>query len=265
MKKIIFLILLLNQLCFSQGKNSDLALFGKVVVESNANNLFKISLLTGKDSIIQTTFTDSNSNYVFILPKEQLKNRLLKIQTKNIPTQREVIPFQCGRTVLRPLYLMDMISLKNLNIDSISTLRKDITPSKICYELRSPCIEFKENSLDMLNCGEEKPDSVLKCLAETLSEHPEIVIEISGHADISERNQEEISLFRSEMTKNILICYGINSNRVICKGYGSKRMLYSLNEIKRQKTEQEKQSHKQQNRRIVISVIRTDFVEQKVK
>ena len=65
----------------------------------------------------------------------------------------------------------------------------------------------------------------LKKIAEILKNNPNLKIEVAGHTDSigSDEYNLKLSQKRAEAVKNVLIDkFGINSNRIVAKGYGEK-------------------------------------------
>lgn len=265
-KLILFIsILPLTVSLFSQKINSDIIILGHINVKDTAYTKFKISLFEKYDSVIKTTYSDSNSNYVLIIPREKLKGKNVRLITEDVLKKlNDIFPKKqsyCGISYPRTKYLHGNRTIKSTQIDTVNFIRYDFEPSLICYELRFPSVEFQENKLEMVSGNGETPDSVLRCLTEILQENPKFVMEISAHADADENEPEKIASFRGEMIKNMLICLGINPFRLVVKSYGCQRRLISESELKRLKSTEEKNIAKQRNRRVVFNVLRKDFVE----
>ncbi len=82
----------------------------------------------------------------------------------------------------------------------------------------------------------------------TLQSYPEIVVEISGHTDITGNYKKnlELSLKRANAVRDWLIRNGIDPSRIIAKGYGSDRPIAS----------NETPEGRQKNRRIEFTRIK---------
>ncbi len=105
-------------------------------------------------------------------------------------------------------------------------------------------IYFALNDYKISNITKEN----LQELAKKLKEHPNLKLEISGHTDnLGAANLNmNISKLRAKSVKDYLISTGINSQRLIAKGYGETRPLASNDDEK---------DGRELNRRIEVMVI----------
>lgn len=78
-----------------------------------------------------------------------------------------------------------------------------------------------------VNRWELRPESIvaLEKLLDILNDNPHIIIELSSHTDyrVGRISNEELSQLRAQSVVNFLISRGINSNRLVAKGYGASR------------------------------------------
>lgn len=263
---LITSILLYSLQLFCQKTSPDFIILGHINIKDTSKLRFKVTLFERKDSIINVTYTDSNRNYVLIITRYIQKNKNLTLLVEEVLAQSKIAILKknsyCSfHSYPRPKYMNGYKTIKPIQIDSANFIRYDFNPVRICYEIRFPSVEFQENKIEMLSAYGETPDSILRCFAETLLENPHFVIELSSHADTEELEPEKIAEFRGEMIKNILVFLDINPQRLIVKSYGCKRTLVNEKEIKKQKSEEEKNRSKLLNRRVVFSVLRNDFNE----
>lgn len=265
------LCFLLISLClspaFSQQLSSDIVIGGKIKTSDNGYAKFKVLVYDKEKHIIAQTYSDSSRNYILIIPRNLLSSKELKFESQCLIDEEKYIAppknSYCGTPNSYVEYFNGFRTISVGQFDSIDYLRADISASKICYELRFPSVEFKENKIEMVEVDSyhESPDSVVRCLSEMLKSNPKFVIELSAHADSKEENPEAIASFRGEMIKNMLMCLDINPKRLIVKSYGCKRLLVTEDEISKCLTEDEKNIGRQRNRRVVFSVLRKDFKE----
>lgn len=259
------LIILCCLQVYSQQINSDISILGHIQVQDESYFRFKILLFEERDSIINTTYTDSSRNYILIIPRKNLKGKKLTLLVEEVPPNPDEQFYKrrtyCGISYPRPKHLNGYRAISTGQIDSANYIKFDIQLSRLCYELRFPSVEFQENKLRMLPSHGETPDSVLRCMVEVLQENPGFVIEISAHSDLKEKEPEKMAEFRGEMIKNMLVCFGINPHRLIVKSYGCRRLLVTKYEIKKIKSMEEEDVARQMNRRVVFSVLRKDFIE----
>jgi peptidoglycan-associated lipoprotein len=113
-------------------------------------------------------------------------------------------------------------------------------------------------------------------LVETLNDNPTIVIELGSHTDFRGSDSDNLSLSqkRAQSVVDYLIENGIETERLVAKGYGETvpKVLDAavgsfavgtvLNEafINKQGTKELQELAHQQNRRTEFKVLRTDFV-----
>ncbi|NOS91490.1 MAG: OmpA family protein [Cyclobacteriaceae bacterium] len=105
-------------------------------------------------------------------------------------------------------------------------------------------IFFETNQFELLG----KSTTELDHLVNYLQEDPSIRIEISGHTDNegSDSYNQQLSLKRANSVGNYLRSKGIGQNRVVEKGYGSKKPLLS----------NDSKANRQKNRRIELLIIK---------
>lgn len=138
-----------------------------------------------------------------------------------------------------------------------------ITKVIICYSF--PTFLFKLNSTEPYwqysESSSESPEESINLMAATLKDNPTIIIEIWGHCDSKEKNQAQLSLNRAEYYAQELVKKGIDTARLLIKGYGSKKPLIKEEQIKKVKTKEEKEALHQKNRRVVFRIISWDYVD----
>ncbi len=102
-----------------------------------------------------------------------------------------------------------------------------INPTVNVYEeggkLVTPPIEFFENGINL----KDSSIPVIEGIAWYLSHNKMIKIEIRSYTDpYTIAKVGDITLARAEKIKKMICDYGINPNRIICKGYGSSNPIY---------------------------------------
>jgi peptidoglycan-associated lipoprotein len=110
-------------------------------------------------------------------------------------------------------------------------------------------------------------------LYKILVENPNITVELAAHTDSRspDKYNLDLSYKRAKSCVDYLISKGVSGDRITPKGYGESRPLeYTVNGkkivltekyINSFKTVEEREALHQQNRRVVFSVLRTDYVE----
>lgn len=101
----------------------------------------------------------------------------------------------------------------------------------------------------------------LDYLVQVLKQNPSIQIELACHTDTrgSITANATLSQKAAEMFCNYLIESGLDSKRMVPKGYGESKPLISDEEITQMKTEEERENAHQTNRRTVFRVISFDY------
>ncbi|PCJ84093.1 MAG: hypothetical protein COA57_09895 [Flavobacteriales bacterium] len=124
-------------------------------------------------------------------------------------------------------------------------------------------IEFPEVQYDLAKweLRAASKDS-LNYLYQTLIDNPTLVIELSAHTDSRSSNKYNMNLSqkRAQSCVDYLIGKGIDSERLLPKGYGEERLLILDREIGKLPTKEEQEAAHQKNRRTVFSVIKDDYV-----
>lgn len=134
---------------------------------------------------------------------------------------------------------------------------------------RMSAVLFYTNSIINCNDSLNKIDSLsydsfeyaINSLCKTLKNNPTIIIELQGHASMLEKNAEHLSLYRTQLIKEILIAKGINRGRIMIKGWGNKKLLIKDNVIKKAKTKEDKLALHAKNQRVLFRIISWDYKE----
>lgn len=124
-------------------------------------------------------------------------------------------------------------------------------------EIRLPLVLFEFDSWKLTKEGMDS----LEYLYNILIDNPNIVIELAAHTDSrgSDEYNWQLSQRRAEACAKYLISKGIHPSRIVPKGYGETKLLIPDSEIDKMATEDEKEAAHAINRRVVFTVIRTDF------
>ncbi len=105
----------------------------------------------------------------------------------------------------------------------------------------------------------------LDFLYDVLVDNPNIVIELMAHTDArgNDAYNEKLSQARAESCVEYLISKGIDSDRLVAKGYGESRPKVPKSKIEEMESEEKKESAHQKNRRTEFRVLREDYVPDK--
>ncbi len=117
-------------------------------------------------------------------------------------------------------------------------------PMKVGMKMVLENVEFETGKADLVPASLPNLDKAV----ESLTEYPNMVVEISGHTDNKGKAKlnKELSLRRAESVKQYLVSRGINPMRIQTKGYGSSQPRDN------NKTE----SGRARNRRIEFKILR---------
>jgi peptidoglycan-associated lipoprotein len=126
-------------------------------------------------------------------------------------------------------------------------------------------IHFPEVQYDLgkATLRPESKDS-LNYLVTLLTDNPTLQIELAAHTDSrgSDEANMKLSIARAKSCYDYLVNEKkMNPARIIPKGYGETKLLHSDAEINKLTTVQEKEAMHQKNRRTVIRVLKTDFID----
>lgn len=99
--------------------------------------------------------------------------------------------------------------------------------------------------------------SQLDSIAAFLIKYDSLIIEVGAHLDnrASNHSSRRLDQKRAESIVEYLIEKGINSDRLIAKGYHGSKLLISKEDIKKMKTPQEKEKAHSINRRVEFKII----------
>lgn len=102
--------------------------------------------------------------------------------------------------------------------------------------------------------------SHLDSVVNFLNNNPSIKLEIGYHSDSRSCKQQETSSVRlyearAKSILNYFISKGIDTNRLVAKGFGCKKLLISDNELNKLKTPEEIEAAHQKNRRVEFTIL----------
>lgn len=166
-----------------------------------------------------------------------------------------------------------IISLSDTNDLPMQFLKNFTLQHGCCYPI-SPQLNFKKNSTEIVSAKNfptsayRNSDSAtsslpeaLDALVKTLTENPEIIIQFDAHCSTDEQNVDTLSLKRAEYAKQLLVDKGINTKRIVTKGWGTRKLKITQTQVKKASTKAEKEQLHLQNRRCVFRIISWDFKE----
>lgn len=142
------------------------------------------------------------------------------------------------------LFLSRNFNYSDVDLTQALHLNLELFPAKQNSTVVLENIFFETNQFELMG----KSTSELDHLVTYLEENPAIRIEISGHTDNegSDSYNLDLSFKRANSVGNYLRKKGISANRVMEKGYGSKKPLFPNNSV----------GNRQKNRRIELQITR---------
>ena len=204
----------------------------------------KVSLISENGQILDEYFTREDGVYKFRVYAQENYN--IRVEKPNYFSARQLFS-TVGRSIRRDTltqFQTDIIFELDVELDQI-VIEKTIVINNIYYDL---------------NKAEIRTDAafILDSLVLMLEDNPEIYIELGSHTD--DRNTDaynlDLSQRRAKSAVDYLIGRGIQSKRVLAKGYGETKLM-----IQNAKTEAEHQI----NRRTEFKVLKYDFEEIEVQ
>jgi peptidoglycan-associated lipoprotein len=202
--------------------------------------------LVGTNGSNENALTDGNGGFNFA---EKGKDRYIAENTSyTIRASKEKF-----------LVVNDQITTVGLN--ESTTFAKEYYLQPLDVVINLPKILYP---LDEFYLTPESKDS-LEVLYTTLTENPNIVIELRSHTDSRKTSRykggnQELSQKRAQAVVNYMVERGIDPARMVPIGMAATEPVIKDEEIKKLATKEEKEAAHQLNRRTDMKVIRTDFV-----
>jgi hypothetical protein len=143
----------------------------------------------------------------------------------------------------------------------VDTITKDFAlSSPMLFEGSTPyhfyVPNFSKNSIIFPN---GLKDSLLDDWCDLLLNNSKLKIEIDGHADKKETHPLKLSQARARACREYFISKGVDSERVVAKGWGDSKLLIRQSDIREMKTQSEKDSLSQRNARIAFQILSWDY------
>jgi peptidoglycan-associated lipoprotein len=226
------------------------ALEGKVVDNKTKRGIFKATVhLVGSDGSDVSIKCDTGGNYDF---GPNGTERYIKTNTSYIVS--------AGAQDLQYLNSDEKANETTVGLVESKTFvhNFELQKADLKTEIRFPKVLY---DLDKANLTAASQDS-LSALIKTLTDNPTIVIELDAHTDQQGQKQHNIILSqaRAQSCVAFLESKGIDSARLVAKGWGDTKLLIDSKAIAKMKTKEEKQAAYATNRRTVFRVLRFDYV-----
>jgi len=256
-----FIVLLLSTFFYSFSQKDSIIIKGTVITDSDYKKIQNayVHLVSSQNHRYEYK-TDSSGNYRFRFFTDAVFSCTITVASDKHTSARRFR--NLGFLATKNNAVFELVPGKIYNKDF--ELREIISCGPI-----APAILFNPNSILSCNDSIRNVDSVnfesfyntIQILYFSLKENPTIIIEIIGNASSHEKNAQNLSLYRAQLIKEILIAKGINRNRLLIKSLGNKRLLIKDNIIKKAKTKEEKLALHMRNQRVVFRIISWDFKE----
>lgn len=257
MKQVFFVLMMLF---------SSFNINGKITIDGYISNREDstpipncIIYLKTNDKMIIQTKTDSCGYYYFTIYNPNFTHSVIQV---SIDRQTITPTAQYGFLAVEQseLYTFDKPTRRNFEITPI--LNCDPFYGNIIFKKNQTIFDtiypVSQNEIDS---SAFLTDIILFKHALKLNRNKKIIIEISGHCSSDEKNVEQLSLLRSQKIKGELVKYGVNEKRILCKGYGTKKLKIQDSMIKKGKTKEEKEALHAINRRCAFKILSWDFEE----
>jgi hypothetical protein len=248
---LTILTMLLGTICLSQdvveikGTISSSDLKGIITLVKNA----EIIINKSDNSTISTLSNDSGQYNLKVAPFAGTGTVSIRTSSKTKDVKGYGLAFLASKETFTLDLSQPKVYIKDFSLVQFI----------ICREL--PSIRFKFNSTDTywkknpdLNAyNNESPEDAISYVYQLLVDNPDIAVKITGHCDAREKNKDTLSLARANYIAGELIKKGIPKERVTAKGSADFRQIIRSEEIKRAKTNEEKEALHQINRRAVFT------------
>jgi peptidoglycan-associated lipoprotein len=129
-------------------------------------------------------------------------------------------------------------------------------------EIKFPEVRYDFGRWELQVNEEVNSKDSLDYLYQTLTDNPNIVVELMAHTDTRGGDAANLSLSqkRAQSCVDYLVSKGIPQDRMVAKGYGESEPIMSDDQINALPTKEEQEAAHQKNRRTTFRVIRDDYV-----
>ncbi|MBL7916926.1 MAG: OmpA family protein [Bacteroidia bacterium] len=154
----------------------------------------------------------------------------------------------------------DQRIISTAGLDKSKDFIADFEVKPVIPNLRMPEIQYALGSAELLPNSKDS----LTFLYNILKENPTIIVELNSHTDSRGKLDANMKLSqaRAQSCVDFLVKEkGIAEARLTAKGFGPTQLLISDAEIKKAKTNEEKEALHQKNRRTTFKVLSFDYVD----
>jgi outer membrane protein OmpA-like peptidoglycan-associated protein len=248
---------------FSFGQRDYFVIKGQVTDdEQPSKRIYGIrTKISFNDSLFLETDCDSLGRYSFSVSRNfprTFKTVVTVYQDNEVLKKQFPPPTDCPYVIGPDQYFASK-DLRIINYkEKLTDFVADFSLKKVLICYRLPTIGFEKNSLTLLPCHGDNPDTAIFCLKHTLLSNPTIIIELVGHS-WNEKSLKNISLSRALMVRQRLISYGIDSLRLVVSSKGDTEPIHNKKTIKKAKTKSEKLELETENRSVFFKVVAFDY------
>lgn len=160
--------------------------------------------------------------------------------------------------ITKTVALADILALQQeINVNGVLSL--ELTKIEVGKTDLNDVIAINPIYFD-LNKSDIRPDAAVELnkIVEVMKQNPGMVIELGSHTDSRGSDASNLSLSdrRAKSSAKYIISQGIAKDRIYGKGYGESKLKVSDAEIAKAKTEEEKETLHQQNRRTEFIIVK---------
>lgn len=222
---VFFYLLLFNAV----GQERTFIISGHVsgIVYNDPGDKVFVRLLSSNGSSA-STFTDSLGNYSF----SKIINKKSELDLRFSPPQNKRHAGLCPYAFLKynidsdqPLVFFIDPDSSTADIVRNISMKEDVIDNNVSFS-----IFFNVNSSSFTKFF--AVDTILDCIVSNLTSYPEQVVEIAGYADSKEKNKQQLSEQRAEKVYHLLLKKGVDSRRILFKGYSDSISVNSGSEHK---------------------------------
>ncbi len=204
--------------------------------------------VTGSDGTSYTRFTDGQGMVSF---KEQARDRIIKKgNTYKIKGNKKDFLAASGQ-------------ISTVGYEESRVFNHEMELQPVTEEpIKMPEVRYPLDKAELLVTEDFNSKDSLDYLYRVLKENPKIKIELQAHTDAraDDEYNKKLSQRRAETCVEYLMERGIDSARMVPKGYGETEPRIPMSEIEKMPTEEEKEAAHQKNRRTVFKVIHQNYV-----
>lgn len=223
------------------------AITGRVTTDSSNVPLFMAMVeLDDTNDVASYTYTDTNGYYYFD-----------SADVKPLMSYRlSVFPYQ---VCYWPADTAPYSFTTTLHIQKITHNFRTFPRGFYGDDIAYPHVYFNFKSSVLHKCIEI---TSLSWFVKFIKIYPTIVIEADGNASRNEGRKRQrllLSVQRAQVCKDYLVSQGIDSMRIMVKGWGSKHPIITKKQIRKTKGKEKKEIARQVNRRVYFHVISFNY------